>query len=1284
MPLHRVDFLDPEFLSTLPHELYIYDEGSLALAPGNELPNSAFTELDGDGSPESYALPRFTEVAGFHTYVSEEGGPKSTLARQNASEAGLEDFASFNSPYISGISPIRSEEFASDVLPTPAEPPEIEVHGALAEGFDADDYGYLYGFSDARRQPTTPTEAVEFTLSQNQRPRLIKPKPSPGAVYWDIYLYRVSEGLSSARLHEQVPFSRVRGDSYVLNAELGGGLGGGRRPPAANRTGVGIPLPMRYGIEIKEETGAFDRQPGRYRFAYVVKTRQGVSLPSRPTPEVLRTGIRRNSAFRVRPRGYSDEWVGWIPYVLIAGEWYRVISVAALSSQFVFRDRRGVSQADGDSRHVPIFGYRERERMGDRGQQESPDGLRHILVKEDPPTEDGTKIEPPEGEPDVPTAVGRALPEAGQRLVGYEYTATINGEEHRSRLSPLAKAYLDGSQFLRARLPERVNMIANAEMAEPGESGPVNWLADNGSKGGRANLNFPEPGVLRVTTDGKSHSISGGDDLPNVRHTRRYTVEPDTVYVVKGKIDVGLYQAGAATTEIIFFDASGTRLANASVTSVEGFGVDEYEVEVGGADFPFPEGTSQVEFNFRPSGDPANVGFTHSDFGFFPRIAPRKALQSPGEFADTDPPPSVPFPHGEVGRVESPPQVAGYTGGFDSTTDRIDFSEFSVGDSPRPDTTYGYTVDPDNAATDSEIITTEEGSAWRIRAGSNYSYTSIFMSKTYGNGEESRARLMRFKVESLPQRRSVELIRLNYQGLRYMATLELFPTGNFTMSVSDSFDKNEHKFLGYRVSSGDEIEAELRVIDSGSREGRAEVYIGVNGGSREFSGSISGIDWRGRRPEVAVWGAPEEADPANSYELYVRGTEGSLHGAPVSREVSVSLPEPDIPPRLENGEPTGEYRDTPLEARYEPGTSLRQMYIFKPLDSPTREFPFSRPLTVIPGLTYTVAVQMRAKPLADGRAWVELRSPNGGGEPVEHEIASFTAGEFAPWTGEDVYTIFTVPAGYTQMTLWAEAGAGEYVIQEPARLRGSLTTQVGRDTARALGPANSADFEITVSSEAPDTIHTPSGFGLDSPQWADFDLSGANPEAPELAATYNGEPDKSLVVEGKELTLAGTITGSQTITSETAYLESRVVTDVLLRADRSHLPGGVIIGEAPPVYDHTERDVREVSGLTRSAPASPTRRRMAGLELIVFTEEAYEELRGAGPEDEWVIESIHADNGAGRIYTVSFPKVLEADPKGIPTSIREKVRRVYARFEIPYAHVYEEAPMTPAGAYKGA
>lgn len=391
------------------------------------------------------------------------------------------------------------------------------------------------------------------------------------------------------------------------------------------------------------------------------------------------------------------------------------------------------------------------------------------------------------------------------------------------------------------------------------------------------------------------------------------------------------------------------------------------------------------------------------------------------------------------------------------------------------------------------------------------------------------------------------------------------------------------------------------------------------------------------------------------------------------------------------------------------GETINQLYFFLPPGTPRGRHVLlgadadqSPPVVVKPGQSYTFAVQAREVIFDDsgepGNIHVVLTKPDGS-ETVASKLygeAGITkATEQRDWGGEDRYATFTVPTGYTEMLVVAEnMPNGEYVFQEILPTEGTHLTQANRDARRGYGRVVGPEsFRITLDSETEAREHSISG--VLPGWWAEFGAQQATADLPAGNALQNvryrsgDDPDgttwtaetadPALVERKRALQIAGELVGdgenTPSLPAPNVYLETKHPVGTLLRADRSEFPGAAIIGELPPQYDRPDYEVGTVGGHIYATPTTDSIPKLPGFSFTVATEDAYSELTAHSPNDPLVIEAPQSNNGAGVIYTVLLPELIEMEPVNIPTLVLYGHRRVIATYEVPYAEILSYEPM---------
>lgn len=495
----------------LPPELYARYGGSLELAPTNLFPSQYLLEVTGDNDPVGWLRPRPAREDGYSVYVTQAGAKQKTLTAQNSWPIPPEQDAWVgNQPIVNGMLPVRDLEFAANVVRLLA--PRVSIEDAAAKGFTGGDYWCGEAYRDRRGRRTTPTGFVKVTVANGNSLKFPAATNVPeDAAYREILVSRVGKGAETARVQRVIKLdAEGRGEVNVS-----GPWRAGKLAAQTNQTKAGRAAKVSLGHQVRRVKAAFNLQARAFRFACQLVTGKGSSLVSEPTNEVVvqgdpeldengnptgnTLGYTAHEAFRFRPRSLPRGY-RFVPWVQMDGVWYYAIDTRSPYPQI------GFGRGWLDSRyHVPIYGYT---------QENAPPGCRIVLVQAEPPFEDTTGIEAPDPAEaiDAPTTYGSQVPVAGD----YLSAVALSQNGRPGRVSPpSARFTLNGSQIFRVIPPKRVNILPNAELSErDAANNPRSWTINAAMAGGAYAIDDPEPGVLRLSTNGPISGTTSGDS-PN-------------------------------------------------------------------------------------------------------------------------------------------------------------------------------------------------------------------------------------------------------------------------------------------------------------------------------------------------------------------------------------------------------------------------------------------------------------------------------------------------------------------------------------------------------------------------------------------------------------------------------------------------------------------------------------------------------------------------------------------------------------------------------------------------
>jgi hypothetical protein len=303
---------------------------------------------------------------------------------------------------------------------------------------------------------------------------------------------------------------------------------------------------------------------------------------------------------------------------------------------------------------------------------------------------------------------------------------------------------------------------------------------------------------------------------------------------------------------------------------------------------------------------------------------------------------------------------------------------------------------------------------------------------------------------------------------------------------------------------------------------------------------------------------------------------------------------------------------------------------------------------VKPGIQRTAAVYMRAEDLPeDGAPFTIVEYDDDGvGTELDSVYADGTAEATPGGNGWYEYWLTYTPT--QKRVRWEHRGmtSGRYVAQKRLDAVGNLTTRAARDAMRDGGCATSGVFTAVLNARVPSqsgtqfegmwleervrlgiVAQTPTGTSVTGR------YRSATSEAGLTSATWETDPDDAFDLEWVEVeaTLNGDGALSPTVPEGGISLYYKCFQPVLLRDDRSALPGGVYIGggsenNLPRPYRRSMFDVEAVGD--RAAPRAITARigRLGGFPVSIFTPEALDELQSDDIlAKDWYVESPYHD-----------------------------------------------------------
>jgi hypothetical protein len=918
MAARRIDSQTAFLLGSSDLALHRRADGAIETLPDNLLANASMSELDGSGTPLGFDLEWALErVVSYHVNASRPGTAAKPprlkeVVRQTTAAVPLEEGSwTMEEPHVAGM----KARHTSGIIP-PA--PTLEAVGNGSRGFRGGTYGWAWGVS-TRFGPTTTTAVRPFTLLDGEIPAFPVPDMvrMPGVITWDLYMTRRNGGAATLALQRRVPVSQIRSETH----RLPGPWRNRGRPPAANRSGVGIP--GRPGDRAARLVDSGHNMPaGKWQHAVQLELDGGTSMlsPWGPAEKVVPSTVRvkvpgpdpadgstssdppedqgneirnpetreetdepvfhwekrdlpykKNTSMKLRKpiylrgkRGRGLRYTYWLRHESLSGTvtTYRVVRPGS---------RRGAgAYFDVPSMEVSCE-LPDSEATGttSAGKRKAP---RFALVQEDVPTEDTTIVEAPDptSQPDEPTRTGQQVPAAGRYLFTVQGVLEGGGLTRPSPrgLDSSNNDYLDitTSQMPKVNLPSTLNKLKNAEFSRLDVTGkPEDWAP--------VNTATTQPGYYRAEGGVLTLGVTASTDVAPRLESARIPHDPESpVDLVAGTVGLNRVTAGTARVTLRQLDESGAGLGALTL------------VDLGSA--------AEVPFSGRQTLDPATAsvvlvlqlaGTTVNAEAYFKNL---RVLGLPVDVryvdygedgatfdtqADTPLPGQsfiavAPAPESEQPAVEeqAPYSVVGFEGGLWPAS----WVEVAGG--------------AQNAIEAAAAIHEALGQRTQDTGSTNALYHRYLDVLPLGADGSSLGNRHLRRFVQLPTRGYIASDPILDQNGQILAIWRNYWNGALTLVWWTGKDYAEANITP--AYAGDVLDREIVVSGAGTRNATVSASVGKNGARREVALSRFGLDWRGRSATRAVAGVTNASDRLAKWNLHLDQIAVTENGDVLDRE----------------------------------------------------------------------------------------------------------------------------------------------------------------------------------------------------------------------------------------------------------------------------------------------------------------------------------------------------------------------------------------------------------------
>ena len=366
------------------------------------------------------------------------------------------------------------------------------------------------------------------------------------------------------------------------------------------------------------------------------------------------------------------------------------------------------------------------------------------------------------------------------------------------------------------------------------------------------------------------------------------------------------------------------------------------------------------------------------------------------------------------------------------------------------------------------------------------------------------------------------------------------------------------------------------------------------------------------------------------------------------------------------------------------GQTINQGYLFVPMYYGENRFDVENVarFAVVPGKEYVKGIRSRhVVPVGhEGtQPWFwELYNPTTSATiPVGSPYGTGLSGT-AGWADHTIST-GVVPEGYTELRgHFRNVGPCMYICQDIASSQGTALK-------RGYGVAGSGWFRTRLDSRTP---YGAACFRQLIKSWKDIEVVSEIPDGASVVPAYEhsndlvtwqsfdpvmGMPDATFARIYADVT---TSPDGKTpyIPPEGAHLLTSPAKTLLLRSDRSELPGGANLDGLELPATRSRFDVDEVGGHRVLTDLTEPVTWTTPFTIEVYTENAKQELEENWDQD-WIVEAPYLLGGTGALLTIRFSDVVTLEELNVPRDYVDGVRKVWAKAEDVEAEVLEIVPL---------
>ncbi len=625
-------------------------------------------------------------------------------------------------------------------------------------------------------------------------------------------------------------------------------------------------------------------------------------------------GGRPGKCIAFHPRDLTSSAVGFEVYVqmdnVAVPQWYRL---EATRSSYEARPlpKSRIENARRNKDPFPkMYGFRDDGEgvQPAAGTRIVPKGLNWVLIPEDPPQEDSTGIEDPQGTIEPPVAEGLGRPDPGWYYITY---ALVRGGRLLTMAPPVRVQLLTG-QIARMRLPARINRIPNATFRRTDRNGkPLNWtLTTTGAVGKGYAVT---PGVLKLITGGAIADATAVNTP--VATSEKMPIRTDRIETFRGTMKVEDWQAGTGVVVLQQLDAAGVQInASTWTKTLAANGEVDFQLKVGptgsGADLIYDTTTPGTDLRVMAylSGNGRNLSMSIYNLalhGF--EGAPRKFVfpaKGSRAYAEATTDPAVPYPTGSVVVVgPAPPTAAGQLVTSDPP---LDFANHETGALNPGFTAFRNIV---NTNIQSEVVaaTTVNGAyVYRSRSDHTSAWVAAYAYKDYTPTRTKLAERVLVRFTRGPSYSATQVTVfdiLDAAGTVVARVIAQYASAGYSHLYFQVLNANgslaqPQVLIGHNVANGALLDLEIVIAGAGGSGATATVLVGINTTRRAFR-TISGLNLTNRLLLRVRYGGIHLNDPRAKWTFDYDDVAVTTSGYPISTVSTSPLVEPlkqkDVP-----------------------------------------------------------------------------------------------------------------------------------------------------------------------------------------------------------------------------------------------------------------------------------------------------------------------------------------------------------------------------------------------------